>query len=201
MRFLEYCFHYLTIDYFLLQMTLSLSSWANQSCVSDSSEGAAMSLPHHHTAAPALPLDQSCLPEESASATRAHSINSSNSSSHHSSPAFSNTMPEFMESVIDSVSLYQTFCVISSAQVKDSLAISIDFVSSGRWPIFSYPLPRGSPQWVRPTPEVSRIEVYTEQTGSCSIRLYKLLTRHGLVSSVQLPSLHQSENYPFHPYR
>lgn len=61
-----------------------------------------MSLPHHHTAAPALPLDQSCLPEESASATRAHSINSSNSSSHHSSPAFSNTMPEFMESVIDS---------------------------------------------------------------------------------------------------
>ncbi|XP_072297957.1 transcriptional activator Myb isoform X3 [Eucyclogobius newberryi] len=79
-------------------MPMSFSSWANQSCVTDSSE--AVSIHHHHTAAPALPLDQSCLPEESASSTRAHSSNSS--SSHHSSPAFSNTMPEFMESVLDS---------------------------------------------------------------------------------------------------
>lgn len=68
-----------------------------------------MLLPHHQ-AAPALPLDQSCLPEESASATRAHSNNSrnnnnNNSNSHHSSPTFSNTIPEFMESVIDSVSV------------------------------------------------------------------------------------------------
>ncbi|KAJ0060871.1 hypothetical protein NL108_001738, partial [Boleophthalmus pectinirostris] len=78
-------------------MPLSFSSWANQSCVTDSSE--AVSMHHHHTAAPALPLDQSCLPEESASATRAHSTSSS---SHHSSPAFSNTIPEFMESVLDS---------------------------------------------------------------------------------------------------
>lgn len=79
-----------------LPMSLSFSSWASQSCVPDSSEGVLMH--HHHTAAPALPQDQSCLPEESASATRAHSTGSS----HHSSPAFSNTIPEFMESVLDS---------------------------------------------------------------------------------------------------
>uniref|UniRef100_A0A674MPZ8 Transcriptional activator Myb n=1 Tax=Takifugu rubripes TaxID=31033 RepID=A0A674MPZ8_TAKRU len=57
------------------------------------SEGVPLILPHHQ-AAPALPLDQSCLPEESASATRAHNNNSRSSSSHHSSPSFSNTMPE-----------------------------------------------------------------------------------------------------------
>ncbi|KAK7906843.1 hypothetical protein WMY93_015455 [Mugilogobius chulae] len=78
-------------------MPLSFSSWANQSCVSDSSETVSIHH-HHHIAAPALPLDQSCLPEESASATRSHSNNRSN----HSSPAFNNTMPEFMESVLDS---------------------------------------------------------------------------------------------------
>ncbi|GLD74933.1 transcriptional activator Myb isoform X2, partial [Lates japonicus] len=89
-------------------MNLPYPSWASQSSLTSSSEGVAMSLPHHHTAAPALPLDQSCLPEESASATRAHSNTSSNnnnnnnSNSHHSSPAFSNPIPEFMESVIDS---------------------------------------------------------------------------------------------------
>uniref|UniRef100_A0A3B4AZZ7 Transcriptional activator Myb n=1 Tax=Periophthalmus magnuspinnatus TaxID=409849 RepID=A0A3B4AZZ7_9GOBI len=87
--------------------TSYLLLWANQSCVTDSSE--AVSIHHHHTAAPALPLDQSCLPEESASATRAHSTSSS---SHHSSPAFSNTMPEFMESVLDSVTFYSVlFCL------------------------------------------------------------------------------------------
>ncbi|XP_026174770.1 transcriptional activator Myb isoform X2 [Mastacembelus armatus] len=90
-----------------LPMNLPYPSWASQSSLTDSS----MSLPHHQAAAPALPHDQSCLPEESASATRAHSNNSSNSNnnnnnnssnSHHSSPTFSNTLPEFMESVIDS---------------------------------------------------------------------------------------------------
>ncbi|XP_039981553.1 transcriptional activator Myb [Xiphias gladius] len=92
-----------------LPMNLCYPSWASQSSLTTSSEGVAMSLPHHQAAAPALPLDQSCLPEESASATRAHSNNSSNnnnnnnnSNSHHSNPAFSNTIPEFMESVIDS---------------------------------------------------------------------------------------------------
>lgn len=77
-----------------LPMSLSFSSWATQSCVPDSSEG--LSLHRHHTAAPALPQDQSCLPEESASATRAHS---SPGTAHHGS--FSNTMPE-LESVLDS---------------------------------------------------------------------------------------------------
>uniref|UniRef100_A0A3Q3QLH0 Transcriptional activator Myb n=1 Tax=Monopterus albus TaxID=43700 RepID=A0A3Q3QLH0_MONAL len=88
-----------------LPMNLPYPSWVSQSSLTGSSEGVAMSLPHHQAAAPAL-HDQSCLPEESASATRAHSNNSSNSNnnsnSHHSSPTFSNTIPEFMESVIDS---------------------------------------------------------------------------------------------------
>lgn len=83
-------------------MNLPYLSWASQSAMSNS-EGVPVILPHHQ-AAPTLPLDQSCLPEESASATRAHSSNSRSSNSHHSSPTFSNTMPEFMESVIDSVS-------------------------------------------------------------------------------------------------
>ncbi|XP_071775109.1 transcriptional activator Myb isoform X1 [Centroberyx gerrardi] len=94
-----------------LPINLPYPSWVNQSSVTDSLEGAAMSLHHHLAAAPALPLDQGCLPEESASSTRAHSSNSNNnnnnnnnnsSSSHHNSPAFSNTHVEFMESVIDS---------------------------------------------------------------------------------------------------
>ncbi|KAM9339343.1 LOW QUALITY PROTEIN: transcriptional activator Myb [Symphorus nematophorus] len=92
-----------------LPMSLTFPSWASQGSLTNSSEGVPMLLPHHQAAAPALPLDQSCLPEESASATRAHSNNgrnnnnnNNNSNSHHSSPAFSNTIPEFMESVIDS---------------------------------------------------------------------------------------------------
>ncbi|XP_038583225.1 transcriptional activator Myb isoform X3 [Micropterus salmoides] len=88
-----------------LPMNLPYSSWASQSSLTDSSECMGM-LPRHQAAAPALPLDQSCLPEESASATRAHSNNirnnNNNSNGHHSSPTFSNTIPEFMESVIDS---------------------------------------------------------------------------------------------------
>ncbi|KAI3364358.1 hypothetical protein L3Q82_011158, partial [Scortum barcoo] len=93
-----------------LPMNLSYPSWVSQSSLANGSEGAGMLLPHHQAPAPALPLDQSCLPEESASATRAHSNNSrsfnnnnnNNSNSHHSSSAFSNPIPEFMESVIDS---------------------------------------------------------------------------------------------------
>ncbi|KAM6915432.1 transcriptional activator Myb [Xenentodon cancila] len=88
-----------------LPINLSYPSWPGQSSVISGSDGATMSLPHHQAAAPVPPLDQSCLPEESASATRAHSHNgnSSDTSSHHSSPAFSNAMPDFMESVIDSL--------------------------------------------------------------------------------------------------
>ncbi|XP_060947825.1 transcriptional activator Myb [Limanda limanda] len=91
-----------------LPMTLPYPSWASQSCLTNSPDGVALLLPHHQAAAPALPLDQSCLPEESASAARAHANssrnnnNNNNSNSHHSSPTFSNTLPEFMESVIDS---------------------------------------------------------------------------------------------------
>ncbi|XP_075315436.1 transcriptional activator Myb isoform X2 [Odontesthes bonariensis] len=82
-----------------LPMTLPYSSWTSQSSLMSGSDGAVMSLPRH----PALPHDQSCLPEESASATRAHSSNGSGSNnSHHSSSTFSNTIPDFMESVIDS---------------------------------------------------------------------------------------------------
>lgn len=85
------------------QMNLPYLSWASHSAMTNS-EGVPVILPHHQ-AAPALPLDQSCLPEESASATRAHSNNSRSSNSHHSNTTFSNTLPEFMESVIDSVSV------------------------------------------------------------------------------------------------
>ncbi|XP_040920819.1 transcriptional activator Myb isoform X2 [Toxotes jaculatrix] len=91
-----------------LPMNLPYTNWTSQSSMTNSSEGVAMSLPHHQAAAPALPLDQSCLPEESASATRARGNNNSSnnnnnsSNSHHSSPTFSNTIPEFVESVIDS---------------------------------------------------------------------------------------------------
>ncbi|KAF7230429.1 transcriptional activator Myb isoform X2 [Nothobranchius furzeri] len=81
-----------------LPINLSFPSWASQSSVISSPDGGAMSLPHYQATATALPLDQSCLPEESASAARSRS----NSSSHHSSPTFSNTIPDFMESVIDS---------------------------------------------------------------------------------------------------
>ncbi|XP_035534015.1 transcriptional activator Myb isoform X3 [Morone saxatilis] len=117
-----------------LPMNLPYPSWASQSSVTNSSEGVPMLLPHHQAAAPALPLDQSCLPEESASASRAHNNNgrnnnnnnnnnnnsSSNSNRHHSNPAFSNTMPEFMESVLDSF-LNQS---MSSEHSDDSLPMS-----------------------------------------------------------------------------
>nr|XP_043905789.1 transcriptional activator Myb isoform X2 [Solea senegalensis] len=94
-----------------LPMNLPYPTWASQSPLTSSSEGVAMLFPPHQEAAPTLPLDQSCLPEESASATRAHGNNSSssnnnnnNNSNRHHSGSFSNTIPEFMESmeVIDS---------------------------------------------------------------------------------------------------
>ncbi|XP_041831035.1 transcriptional activator Myb isoform X1 [Melanotaenia boesemani] len=87
-----------------LPMNLPFPSWSSQSSLISSLDGAVMSLPNHQAGAPALPLDQSCLPEESASASRAHSSNgsSSNNSSHHNSPTFSNAIPDFMDSVIDS---------------------------------------------------------------------------------------------------
>uniref|UniRef100_A0A8C8DGA2 Transcriptional activator Myb n=1 Tax=Oryzias sinensis TaxID=183150 RepID=A0A8C8DGA2_9TELE len=88
-----------------LPITPTFTNWAGQSSLMSSSEGVALSLPHHQ--APVPLLDQSCLPEESASTTRGHC--SRGSSSHHSSPAFTNTIPDFMDSVIDSVSS----CVIS----------------------------------------------------------------------------------------
>ncbi|XP_014885224.1 transcriptional activator Myb isoform X2 [Poecilia latipinna] len=100
-----------------LSMNLSFPSWATQSSLTSSSDGAATSLSHFQTAAPALPLDQSCLPEESASATRA----SSTAGSHHSSPTFTNAMPDFMESVIDSF-LSQS---MSPEHSDDSLRMSM----------------------------------------------------------------------------
>lgn len=91
------------------------------------SESVPVILPHHQ-AAPALPLDQSCLPEESASATRAHGGSSPSSSSHHSSSAFSNTTPVFEESVFDSVSATATGldpgCPHPSPQSMSSLAVT-----------------------------------------------------------------------------
>ncbi|XP_017282728.1 transcriptional activator Myb isoform X2 [Kryptolebias marmoratus] len=104
-----------------LPMNLHFPSWASHSSAISSSDSAAMTLHHHQPAAPALPLDQSCLPEESASATRAHSSNTSSSSSLHSSPAFSNTIPDFMDSVIDSF-LNQS---MSSEHSNDSLRMSM----------------------------------------------------------------------------
>ena len=95
----------------LPQINMPYSGWASHSPLTSSSEAVSMLLPHHQAAAPALPLDQSCLPEESASATRAHNNqcrhnnNNNNNTSHHSSSTFSNTIPEFMDSVIDSVSV------------------------------------------------------------------------------------------------
>uniref|UniRef100_A0AAQ6ACH4 Transcriptional activator Myb n=1 Tax=Amphiprion ocellaris TaxID=80972 RepID=A0AAQ6ACH4_AMPOC len=78
-----------------LPMNLPFHSWTSHGSVG--SDGPVLSLPHHQTAAPSLPLDQSCLPEESASATRAHSTNSGGSNSNHSnhsSPQFSNQIPD-----------------------------------------------------------------------------------------------------------
>ncbi|XP_015250001.1 PREDICTED: transcriptional activator Myb [Cyprinodon variegatus] len=100
-----------------LSMNLNFPAWTTQSSVISSSDDATMNLSHLHTAAPALPLDQSCLPEESASSTRS----SSTSSSHHSSPTFLNSVPDFMESVIDSF-LSQSMCPEHS---DDSLRMSM----------------------------------------------------------------------------
>lgn len=85
-------------------------NWTNQSSMSNSSDGAAISLPHHQAATPELPLDQSGPPEDSAPTTPVEGINGNNSNNNnnnnnnspHSSPTFSNPMPGLMESVIDS---------------------------------------------------------------------------------------------------
>lgn len=115
-----------------------------------------MLLPHHQ--APALPLDQSCLPEESASAARAHATRRSSSSSssgdggsHHGSPTFSNAMPEFMECVIDSVSI--CFCF----RFRKGQVYNVD--KSGALSRIFLPLP------VSPW-----IGAFSEQTGSESFR-------------------------------
>nr|XP_046229590.1 transcriptional activator Myb isoform X2 [Scatophagus argus] len=109
-----------------LPMNLSYPCWPSQSSLTNSSEGVPVLLPHHQVAAPALPLDQSCLPEESASATRAHNSdscnnNNNNSNSHHNSPTFSNTIPEFVESVIDS---FLNQSMSSEHSDNDSLPLS-----------------------------------------------------------------------------
>ncbi|XP_073349047.1 transcriptional activator Myb isoform X2 [Pagrus major] len=108
-------------------INMPYSSWASHSPLTSSSEGVPMLLPHHQAAAPALPLDQSCLPEESASATRAHNNhsrhnnNNNNNNSHHSSSTFSNTIPEFMDSVIDS---FLNQSMSSEHSDSDSLPLS-----------------------------------------------------------------------------
>ncbi|XP_054618616.1 transcriptional activator Myb isoform X2 [Dunckerocampus dactyliophorus] len=80
-----------------LPINLPYPSWASQSPLTHTLEGVTMSLPHHQAAAPALPLDQSCLPEESASASPAHGDSNDDNNA-----TFSSAMPEFMESVLDS---------------------------------------------------------------------------------------------------
>ncbi|KAL3979840.1 acetoacetyl-CoA synthetase [Sarotherodon galilaeus] len=81
-------------------------NWTNQSSMSNSSEGAALPLPHHQAAGQELPLDQSSSAEDSAPTTPVEGINgnnnNNNNNSPHSSPAFSNPMPGLMESMIDS---------------------------------------------------------------------------------------------------
>lgn len=88
-----------------LPMNLPFQSWTSHGSLG--SDGPVLSLPHHQTAAPSLPLDQSCLPEESASATRAHGNNGgggNSNHSNHSSPQFNNQIPMAgeLESVLDS---------------------------------------------------------------------------------------------------
>ncbi|XP_006797253.1 transcriptional activator Myb [Neolamprologus brichardi] len=81
-------------------------NWTNQSSMSNSSEGAALPLPHHQAASQELSLDQSSSAEDSAPTTPVEGINGNNSNNNnnspHNSPAFSNPMPGLMESMIDS---------------------------------------------------------------------------------------------------
>ncbi|XP_077409556.1 transcriptional activator Myb isoform X1 [Vanacampus margaritifer] len=92
-----------------LPINLPYPSWASQSPLAHTLEGVAMSLPQQQAAAPALPLDQSCLPEESVSASRAHA----------------GAMPEFMESVIDSL-LSQSMSPEHSDSERLPLGSSVD---------------------------------------------------------------------------
>uniref|UniRef100_A0A667XCL1 Transcriptional activator Myb n=1 Tax=Myripristis murdjan TaxID=586833 RepID=A0A667XCL1_9TELE len=106
-----------------LPINLPYPNWVNQSSVTDSLEGVPMSLHHHQAAAPALPLDQGCLPEESASSTN----------SHHNNSAFSNTLPELMESVIDSVS---STCVCFLLYWVFLFCLGNFFLTSKHFPFF-----------------------------------------------------------------
>ncbi|XP_061756674.1 transcriptional activator Myb isoform X2 [Nerophis ophidion] len=105
-----------------LPINLPYPSWASHSPLTHTVEGVAMSLPHHRAAAPTLPLDQSCLPEESASASRVHD---SSSSSDDNSASFSSAMPEFMESVLDSF-LIQSMSPEHSDSKKLPLSSPVD---------------------------------------------------------------------------
>lgn len=95
-----------------LQICSFYQNWTNQSSMSNSSEGAALPLPHHQAASHELSLDQSSSAEDSAPTTPVEGINgnNSNNNSPHNSPAFSNPMPGIMESMIDSVSIFLTLC-------------------------------------------------------------------------------------------
>uniref|UniRef100_A0A8C5GCM5 Transcriptional activator Myb n=1 Tax=Gouania willdenowi TaxID=441366 RepID=A0A8C5GCM5_GOUWI len=73
-----------------------VSEWHTQSYLTNHPNNFPRSVSHHQAAAPALPHEQSGLPEESASATRAYS---NNGSSQHSGPGFT----EYMECVLDSL--------------------------------------------------------------------------------------------------
>ncbi|KAI9544248.1 hypothetical protein NQZ68_005298 [Dissostichus eleginoides] len=135
-----------------LSMNLSYPSWVSQSALTSSSD---MLLPHHH--APALPLGQSCLPEESASASRSngrnnHNNNNNNNNSLHNNPTFSNTIPEFMDCVIDSS--LSSVGEATTGGLRDRSALRTDRVLSpnqgsgtahGAWATFTCSTPKPSP--------------------------------------------------------
>uniref|UniRef100_A0A8C5GCP7 Transcriptional activator Myb n=1 Tax=Gouania willdenowi TaxID=441366 RepID=A0A8C5GCP7_GOUWI len=81
-----------------LTVNVPYPRWHTQSYLTNHPNNFPRSVSHHQAAAPALPHEQSGLPEESASATRAYS---NNGSSQHSGPGFT----EYMECVLDSVSV------------------------------------------------------------------------------------------------
>ncbi|KAK1888648.1 Transcriptional activator Myb [Dissostichus eleginoides] len=106
-----------------LSMNLSYPSWVSQSALTSSSD---MLLPHHH--APALPLGQSCLPEESASAS------------------------QFMDCVIDSS--LSSVGEATTGGLRDRSALRTDRVLSpnqgsgtahGAWATFTCSTPKPSP--------------------------------------------------------
>ncbi|KAF3849790.1 hypothetical protein F7725_019509 [Dissostichus mawsoni] len=133
------------------RMNLSYPSWVSHSALTSSSD---MLLPHHH--APALPLGQSCLPEESASASRSNGRNNhnnnNNNNSLHNNPTFSNTIPEFMDCVIDSS--LSSVGEATTGGLRDRSALRTDRVLSpnqgsgtahGAWATFTCSTPKPSP--------------------------------------------------------